>query len=462
MIKTIYQFFSIEKNKKLLFWGWWLILLIILILPNYSYYADSDEGVVLAGAWNLYNGQKIFADFFSFIPPGSYYFILAIWKIFAPSYLLTKLFSLLLIYLAAIGVYKIAEKLEKKYAWLAPAIFILASFNWQAINHNTYNIFFIIWGVYFFVKAFKNNEIINYAISGLFLGTATLFLQQKSLLVICLFAGWLAISAVISQTKKSWLIFFIWLLSTLSAISSLLLFAPAKTLYSDLFIFPLHNYPATNRMPFTLLAIITMLVIIIFFLLIKKQGTKKIFFLFLLQLTLLISTWPRPDWLHISIVLFPTLVLAPFIFQTKQKTLFDLSKISFLSISGVIFFTALASLVIFPPFHFFNKSELVKYINDNCQDSKYLYAGPFLPGLYPATKKTPATPFLILITGQQTEEQFALAASYLKNNRPECAVLSYDMVKKFKHNLDNPVDNYLFTNYQVVKTTNDYIILKIK
>ena len=29
---------------------WWLFLLLILLLPNYSYYANSDEGVVLAGA----------------------------------------------------------------------------------------------------------------------------------------------------------------------------------------------------------------------------------------------------------------------------------------------------------------------------------------------------------------------------------------------------------------------------
>jgi len=446
--------------------GWWLFLLLILLLPNYSYYANSDEGVVLAGAWNLFNGQKIFVDFFSFIPPGSFYLVCAIWKLFAPNYLLTKFLSLLLIYLSAIGTYFIAKTIQKnKYALIAPTLFVLASFSWQAINHNTYNIFFIVWATYFFIKATLEGRNRYLVASGLLSGAATLFLQQKGVMTILVFMSWLLVVAFFKKNKASWLNLFYFVITSLIPLSFLLLMAPIQELYKNLIIFPLFNYAESNRMPLTLFAIVLILAIAVFLLLLKKQRNQQLLLLFYLQIALLLLTLPRPDWLHLSIVLFPLLAITPAFFQTikmSAATNKSLLTIPVILLSLLFIAAAANNIWSFPPFYFFNQSEMIKYLEDNCQKSKYLYVGPFLPGLYFTTRKLPATPFSVLITNQQTNEQFETAVEYLKKNSPECAVVNYEIVKKFKHNLNNPVDQYLIDNYRPVKIINDSIIYKTR
>ena len=445
---------------------WWLFLLFILLLPNYSYYANSDEGVILAGAWNLLNGQKIFIDFFSFIPPGSFYFVYAIWRIFTPSYLLAKFLSLLLIYFSAVGTYFIAKTVSKnKYNILMPALFILASFSWQAINHNTYNIFFIIWGAYFFIRAILESKNKYFIISGLLLGAATLFLQPKGLLAIFTFVAWLLAMAFLKKNKPFWLNLYYFVFSFLFPLSFLLLVAPIQELYKNLIMFPLFNYTESNKMSLVLFAIVLILTMAIFLPLLKKQRSQQLTLLFGLQVVLLLSALPRPDWLHLSIVLFPLLAIIPTFLQSGH--IFSLTGKLFLAapvflISLLFFITALNNILIFPPFYFFDQSETIKYLKDSCYESKYLFAGPYLPGFYFASRKLPATPFSILITKQQTNEQFQTAVEYLKKNRPECAIMNYEIVKKFKYDLNNPVDRYLTNNYRQDKIINDCIIYKIQ
>lgn len=446
------------------YFGWAIFLLVLLVL-NFSYYLDSDEGVVLAGAWNLFNGRHIYSDFFEFIPPGSFYFVLLIWKIFFPNYLLTKLLSVLMIFFAAIGVYKIAKIFtDNKYLLIAPALFLCTSFNWQAINHNTYNIFFIIWSAFFFVRAEKKNNKIDFVLSGLILGISFLFLQQKSLIVLLICALWLLFNFLVKKNNiyLQFILFFIG--SCLSATALLLFFAPIKVLYESLVMFPFFNYTETNSLPLNTWIFFLIITTASFLTLLIKKKTNSIYFLFILQMSLLLSSLPRPDILHITIVLFPLLAIIPTLLQIinqeqKYKKIFFLP--CFLIILLLPFLTFI-KVVNYPPFRFLNKNEATNYLEDECRQSQYIYAGPFLPGFYFLTKKLQPTPYSVLITNAHTKQQFLTAAEHLKTNRPQCAIMDYRMVEKFKYSTDNPVDQFIFSNYRQTKRYGSLLIYKIK
>jgi hypothetical protein len=51
---------------------------------------DPDEGIILQGAQRILQGQVLYRDFFSFITPGSYYFMAFLFKIFGSSILVGR------------------------------------------------------------------------------------------------------------------------------------------------------------------------------------------------------------------------------------------------------------------------------------------------------------------------------------------------------------------------------------
>jgi hypothetical protein len=453
------------SKSKIKFYCWWIALFVNLYLLNFSYHSNADEGVVLAGAWNLFNGQKIYTDFFSFIPPGSFYFVLALWKIFAPNYYITKCFSLLVIFLSAIGVYKTAKTIsDNRFILLSPAFFLLASLNWQAINHNVYNLFFIVWSVYFFLKGGKASDKKNYIASGLLLGLASLFLLHKSLLIFFIASGWLLVLFFWHKDKNYFRSLAQFLFSYLIGAAPLFFFASPRLLYQDLIIYPLLNYPETNKLPLALLLTFLFLTVFLFSFLIYKRKIKNLVFLFCLQTFLLLSALPRPDSLHISIIIFPLLALAPLAFAEAAMAEFK-TKVALIApyalIFLLIFLYSLEAIISCPPFYFFDRSKILKVISSDCQQSKYIYAGPFAPELYFSTRKLQPTPFSFLITDQQTKEQFGLARDLLERNRPGCAVLNYKAVAGFKYDLNNPVDNFIFLNYHLIYKYKDILIYKI-
>ena len=104
---------------------------------------------------------------------------------------------------------------------------------------------------------------------------------------------------------------------------------------------------------------------------------------------------------------------------------------------------------------------MLAYIENQCQDSPYLYAGPFLPGLYFETRKLNPTPYPFLITNQHTFEQFNNARNVLITHTPSCAVLNYGIVQKFNYNYNNPVDNFILENYTLVMQEGNNLIYRI-
>jgi hypothetical protein len=85
--------------------GYWLLLSLLIALGHLGHRIDSDEGAVLNGAWRLWNGQEPYIDFFTFITPGSYYIVFGLWKVFGSNYLVAKIFAVLSLFLACVGIH---------------------------------------------------------------------------------------------------------------------------------------------------------------------------------------------------------------------------------------------------------------------------------------------------------------------------------------------------------------------
>jgi len=433
---------------------WWFGLFLILLFFHSNHPLNSDEGVILNGAWNLINGRELYTDFFEFISPASFYLVFWLWKIFGAHYLAIKFFAIIIVFLSAIGIHKISQEIFKnKFNYFFPLVFILSSIYWPIINHNVFNILFVIWAIYFFLKGLSNYLSKNFIISGLLTGLSILFLQQKGIILLFSLASFLLI--LLFKEKKYQLLklnFYFIIFSFLPLL--ILLKWPLQILYENLIIFPLFNYIETNRLPFFLF-IFFFIVFLSAIWFLRKERDKKIWLLFYLQFFLLLSALPRPDFYHISLILFPlySVLLIPLI--KKNSFNFNFLKKSYycLIISLTVFVIIFPSLLIIinNPFFFYSikNSEIIFYIENNCQ-GKYLYAGPFIPGIYFETKKLNPTPYSILITNHQTKEQFLKAREFLKKYQPTCAVLNYKIVEKFNYGKNNLVDNYILNNYKFV------------
>lgn len=173
---------------------WWVGLFFASVFFHANHPLNSDEGVILNGAWNLINNRQLYIDFFEFIPPASFYLIFWLWKIFGVSYFIAKFFAIIIVFLSSIGIYKISQEISKnKLNYFLPLLFIVSSVYWPIINHNTFNILFIIWAVYFFLKGLSDYSSKNFLISGLLTGLSILFLQQKGIILLFSLSSFLII-----------------------------------------------------------------------------------------------------------------------------------------------------------------------------------------------------------------------------------------------------------------------------
>ncbi len=444
---------------------WWLALFIITVFFHCNHTLNSDEGVVLEGAWNLINNRELYFDFFEFIPPGSFYAVFFIWKIFGVYYLVAKFLAIITIFLTSVGIYKISRHIvDNDWVYLPPFIFIFSSFSWPIVNHNVFNLFFVVWAVYFFIKSLFGYPVKHIVISGFFSGLAVIFLQQRG--VVLLLAALLYLFILFIKEKKYiWLkLCFYYLFSALPLVALLFIKWPARLLYKSLIEFPLFNYTEVNKVSVYLF----LLYLVILFLAIwwfRKNKSKEIWFLFLLQLVLLVSALPRPDYYHIYLIIFPLYAIFPLMFGRMHGLNHYFRRVLYFGVSIAIFLIILPSLVFVlitcPPFSSIKDNEVLSYVKDNCPGKEDLYAGPFIPGLYFEARKLNVIPYSFLITNHQTPEQFLEAKNLLTEHKPACAVYNFKIVEKFGYSQDNAVDNYIINNYQLAFKKGDNLVYKV-
>lgn len=449
---------KILNNYTLKIYLYYLLLLILSIFFYYQHSFDADEGVILNGAWNLFNNLNLYTDFFEIIPPGSFYLIYYGFKLFGPYYFVANIISLLLVWGSAIGIYKSLDLIKRNKAnFIFPIFFILSLVSMPIINHNLYNVFFLIWSVFFFLQGLKNNSNLFFFLSGLIGGLATIFLQQKGLILI----GFSFLFLLIYNIKKKKIknSIFYCLGSCLPIISLFFKWSP-KLLYQNLISFPMLTYWEVNKTSFLLL-IAFFLIFIYFFIYLKNKSTI-INYLLGIQFFLLLSTIPLPDFYHIVLIIFPLLILIPSLFTNstiKETKIFIIIFIIIISFYSILYLSTS-----FSPFYSYSKNKSdnwIEYINQNCP-GQYIYSGPFFPNLYFETRKLNVTNFDVLIEKQNTPDQFAQALDDFKKKEPSCAVLVYykNISKKFKHQGNNQLETYIKENYTQIYSKNNIFIYK--
>lgn len=460
-------------NKNNLKYLYWLVLFAILAFFHSSHTLNSDEGVILDGAWSLINGREIYTEAIHYITPGSFYLLFLVWKIFGASFLSAKLLSIFILFISAIGIKKISDLFHSgKMNYLAPLIFIFSSFSWPIINHNTFNLCCIIWALFFFIKGIERYSLKLLASSGLLSGIGIMFLQHKSGLLLIWSIIFLLILYRIEKNNKIIKAGAVFILASIIPCLFLLKW-PIATLFNYLFLAIAKNYRVYNPVPPYLFGLVSIFVFLGIWI-IKEKKNKKIYFLVSTQILLLSLAWlQRPDFYHIFLILFPSYSLLPLvIIELNKKT--KAIKVLYSSILATILLVTLivnvSYLIIFPPLTN-DAKPIVQAINQLCGDSEYIYAGPFLPGLYFETrKKNPSAYYVLTINSEDALsgrdntmiQQYREVEKDLQRTRPECAIVNLKMMEKFNYEKDNPVDNFIEENYLAKENFGDAILYKIK
>jgi 4-amino-4-deoxy-L-arabinose transferase-like glycosyltransferase len=439
---------------------WWSAIFIIIFFTHADHLLNADEGVVLEGAWNLYNNKHLYLDFFEFIPPGSFYLILGIWKIVGVSYWAAKLASILITFGTAVGIYLSARVIKPSNSnFVVPLIFALASPVLVLINHNIYNLFFIVYAIYFMFLALDRQNLKYYGLSGLLSGLAIMFLQQKGLAL----SGAIILFLLINnyQDYKSWLVYGLGVILP----SLPLLLWPLKTIYYNLLIFPLFTYTAVNRInPIWL--IITFFIFAITVHLLRESKDKKIWLLLTIQCFLLLATIPLPDYYHLVVATAPLLILLEVLIEKirlKKSLYIRRVNYCFLFLALILYLSesCLYLITTYTPSLIRGHYKALDIIN-RCP-GKYIYIGPFAPNVYFEARKLNATPYPFLITNQNTPAQFDEAIKYLKSRQPSCAVLYYpDSLQRFSYNKNNSVENYIREKYNLIFFDSTTFIYRLK
>jgi len=452
-----------EKKFNILYF---IVLLGLLFFAHWRNPFDSDEGLILDGAWNLWHGRELYTDFFEFIPPGSFYLVWLIFKFLPIDYFSVKFISLLIFWAGTIGIFQISKILSKsKLVYLGPFILVSASFFWPIINHNIYNLCLLIWSSFFFINFLEKKNINFLLAAGFSAVLALLFLQQKGLALIFTQGVFLLIYSYLDDKKNILKNISFYVLPIFLVMFFIFLKWPPLFLYEKLMSFVWQNYIEVNKMSYAIMNFFLLLTLLVAIIL-KRKKSPIIYYLLGLQFVLLLTTFSRPDNYHVLLVAFPLFSLLPEIFQWIIKIPFQPLKYTILMTSIL-----LLSLMILPSLLFISTNpahgkkspfyELVNYLKQNCPGENDLYVGPFIPGLYFETGKLNPTPYYILMTGFQDNSFFETAKNYLEKNPPRCIVMNYQIVEKFKYDRNNQVDNFIAENYNpAFKFYNDEIFIK--
>lgn len=416
---------------------------------------NSDEGIVLNAAWQLWHGKEMYVDFFEYIPPGAAYLTYWTWHLIdSPSYAAAKLLAIALFFISTALIYLITRRLggSRGASGAAAMLWLIASLFYPIINHNVYCSYAIIAMTLTLMLAAERRRSILYMMAGSAGGIAFLFLQTKGLAALAAVILWIITSDETLTERGRYLLCF--LLGVILPLLTLLHWSASTLLYSLVF-YPTTYYwrygASALTAPVTIAAVLIAMVALILAWRTIKPSLKL---LALVQAALILSSVTLLDWGHLIINSFPLLIGAALGWQwivsrlpatfTFWGYLIGITALGILS--GLVIDKPLASLasrnIYLPPVWAAPLDRL--RLSPEFSAARYVYAGPFLPGL-PFELKKP-NPFFyshLLVCGNDCELATILT---LKRLRPEYAAIAYPMVDRLGYER-TPVDHYISRTY---------------
>jgi hypothetical protein len=434
----------------------WTGIFIFTVYIHFKHYINYDEGLTLSIAQDIYKGKKLYLDIFSFVTPGSFYLIAGIWKIFGISYWSAKAAGIIAIFLSAIGVAKITSAIQKNAYSLRAALFFIISTSsyWPVVSYHTFNLPFLVWGIYFFIRSFSSRKPADYALSGIFTGLAIIFLQNTG---VYLFGGLSLFFFILSvKGKKGSNLnpFLIFIMSSLLPVALLCLFWSPMLLFHDLVLFPFSNYSKVASVNFNYIYIV-LFYLLICVLFTKKEKKLEYYLVFCMAIILLLSTTSLADYFHVVKLLFPVYALTPSLISSLKGHRVMIRYPFYaliLGLAALMIYPCVYITIQFPPFYSVKNYTVLDHAREICAGSEYVYAGPFLSSYYFELRKKNPSPRYWLITNRHTREQFDEALRGIKEHQPGCVLLDYDSVEKYRYDKNNPVDEYIMRNYHWIET----------
>lgn len=422
---------------------------------------DSDEGVVLNGAWNLLHGRALYTDFFEFLAPGSFYLVLAAWKTFGSSFWVAKAVGLAALALAALGVYRLAALLAARLPsgvpplalTVPPLLFCLFSGYLPAINHNAFHLPLAVWSTWFAVRGLQQASVRDCTIAGLLCGVGAWVLQHRSATIACATLAVLLLLAWRQPAVRWRRCAVAYSLAVAAPVIAMALFWDPAMLWEHLVVFPATRYVEVNRVDPTLIACAASFAVGATWLL-RRRLEPTTYLLLALLGALLLTALQRPDASHVTSALWPLLCLLPLIVagpagspSARLCRAWIAAGLSALPLQLVAMIVATPSLYLSD---WSRQHPALQFIREHCAGRHSLYAGPFAAGLYYETGALNPTRYSVLLPRFNTDAQFRDAARDIDARRPRCAITNYVTVEKFGYSRENVVDEYLAANYQVV------------
>ncbi|MFC1598036.1 hypothetical protein ACFL2M_00695 [Patescibacteria group bacterium] len=437
---------------------------------------DSDEGIVLNSAWQLWQGKAMYTDFVEYTTPGAGYLIYGVWNALGePSYLSAKLTVMVLLASSAVGLALLVQLLLRDAragmrftAQLAVmALWLVTSRVHSLVNYNMISSIVAVWLLYLVVLVFagaksdtqgavqkegQKSLVVNALIGGC-AGLVFLFLQTKGLALA-------AVSLVaVEVRRRQWLRrlvsepLIIRYASFCIVVGAIFLWQ-GGALWRSVFVLPYQiNYIGNTIHEFYIGAIEGLIVLLIVgAAMYMKERVYWVLALF--QLGLFASSVNLVDVAHLFVNLFPFWVaLVCFLYQVTERV----KKLRWL-VDGLFAVLIIGLLFMAVPEIRSNISgqSIIDDIRGEPQsfitepailEAEHIYVGPFSPGVYFELRKpNPFTEVNNLVLCDVACLEWMVER--FKEVEPEFALFSYDIVEKYGYDQDNLFDSYIRGSYQ--------------
>lgn len=159
-----------------------------------------DEGIAVVGAVRITDGESPYRDFWSIYPPGQYYLLSVLFKIFGFELITERIFSIIVFFLSAIIIYRVSFNLTKSViSIISPVIYVFfISYSTMYGTAMGTSILMALISFYYFHKWLSSDSSKFLFASAFFAGLTTIF--RLDIGSYTLFANLLIL--IIHQTKS--------------------------------------------------------------------------------------------------------------------------------------------------------------------------------------------------------------------------------------------------------------------
>jgi hypothetical protein len=435
---------DLERDRRFLFF-----LLPAGIILTLAHRLEADEGQVLNGAWNLFNGRRIYDDFFEFVGPGSFEWVGLFFKVLGPSYWTAMLASWILLLVSLWAFHDLANRSipHRGAARGASLVWLLAAASPPFVNHNSFSSFLAVFFCLLILGTAGGEGQPEGPVSkgwAAFLAGAlaslTFFvLQPKGLVLLLLGLGSLLLSGRVAlyltgAAAAGLLGFLRWGLNPVSAVLTVARGAAEM------------NHLTLSYLP--LLGALGLVALVAWAS--HREGLldRKGVILLLLQLGLWASIAHLPDPWHLWINAFPLILMVG---RLAARALGRGPSQAWRRSVRVLF--AVVAL-----------GGALRLITQNVAETRWaevwirevggllgdadFFAYTFLPSFY--LELGVANPYFnsVLYTGAHPADHFRRNVDILAERRPRFILLDYTSVEKYGHSLENPVDEFIRRHYR--------------